>query len=98
MSRPRARVLAAVAMLLLALAVVALVSGCGSVAGGGGGAPQVHIAFEKDKLPNGLEVILRKDDRLPVGAVNVWYHAGPAKGHAAGTRVRTRLETIALQG
>src|SRR5215469_11687895 len=37
--------------------------------------PQIH--FEKYKLPNGLEVILSEDHRLPLVAVNLWYHVGP---------------------
>ncbi|HEY5924916.1 MAG TPA: pitrilysin family protein [Kofleriaceae bacterium] len=34
------------------------------------------IEFEKYKLPNGLEVILAPDTRVPLVAVNVWYHVG----------------------
>ena len=34
------------------------------------------IAFEKYKLANGLEVILAPDNRVPLVAVNVWYHVG----------------------
>ena len=34
------------------------------------------IAFEKYKLPNGLEVILAPDRSQPLVAVNVWYHVG----------------------
>src|SRR5690242_16213007 len=34
------------------------------------------IAFEKYKLPNGLEVILAPDQSVPLVAVNVWYHVG----------------------
>jgi len=34
--------------------------------------------YEKYKLPNGLEVILHEDHRLPLVAVNLWYHVGPA--------------------
>ncbi len=34
------------------------------------------IAFEKYKLPNGLEVILAPDPSVPLVAVNVWYHVG----------------------
>src|SRR5687767_11806058 len=42
-------------------------------------APDVpKLAFEKFTLPNGLEVILHQDRRLPIVAVNVWYHVGPA--------------------
>src|SRR5215468_12207454 len=36
------------------------------------------MQFEKVRLPNGLEVILRPDHRLPIVAVNLWYHVGPA--------------------
>jgi len=37
------------------------------------------IAFERYTLPNGLEVILAPDRRVPIVAVNVWYHVG--SGH-----------------
>jgi zinc protease len=37
-----------------------------------------QVAFEKTTLPNGLELILIEDHRLPVVAVNIWYHVGPA--------------------
>lgn len=40
--------------------------------------PLPAIAFEKTTLPNGLQVILVEDRRLPVVAVNIWYHVGPA--------------------
>ena len=34
--------------------------------------------IEKYTLPNGLEVILVEDHKLPLVAVNIWYHVGPA--------------------
>jgi len=37
-----------------------------------------ELKFEKYSLPNGLEVILSEDHRLPMVAVNLWYHVGPA--------------------
>jgi zinc protease len=37
-----------------------------------------QVAYEKTTLPNGLELILIEDHRLPIVAVNVWYHVGPA--------------------
>jgi zinc protease len=40
--------------------------------------PLPTIPFEKTTLPNGLELILVEDHRLPVVAVNIWYHVGPA--------------------
>ncbi|KFI05977.1 pitrilysin family protein [Massilia sp. BSC265] len=36
------------------------------------------VAFEKTTLPNGLQLILVEDRRLPIVAVNIWYHVGPA--------------------
>ena len=32
--------------------------------------------FTKTTLPNGLDVIVRREGRLPVVAVNLWYHVG----------------------
>ncbi len=46
-----------------------------------GGLP--NIAFEKYTLPNGLEVILAEDHRLPLVAFNVWFHVG-ARNEVAG--------------
>ncbi len=34
------------------------------------------IAFEKYKLPNGLEVILAPDQSVPIVSVEIWYHVG----------------------
>jgi predicted Zn-dependent peptidase len=41
-----------------------------------GTAAKLHVPYEKYQLPNGLEVILHEDHRLPVVAVDVWYHVG----------------------
>lgn len=41
-------------------------------------APVPTIAFDKFVLPNGLQLILVEDKRLPIVAVNLWYHVGPA--------------------
>src|SRR5690349_11618064 len=37
-----------------------------------------RLDFEKYTLPNGLEVILSRKTGLPMVAVNLWYHVGPA--------------------
>ncbi|ALK99845.1 peptidase M16 [Massilia sp. WF1] len=42
------------------------------------GSPLPQVAYTKTTLPNGLELILIEDHRLPIVAVNVWYHVGPA--------------------
>ncbi|HVJ21357.1 MAG TPA: pitrilysin family protein [Polyangiaceae bacterium] len=36
------------------------------------------LPFEKYTLDNGLTVILHRDPSLPLCAVNLWYHVGPA--------------------
>lgn len=35
------------------------------------------LAYQKYTLPNGLEVILHEDHRLPLVSLDVWYHVGP---------------------
>ena len=40
--------------------------------------PLPTIKFEKYTLPNGLDVILSEDHRLPLVSTNIWYHVGPA--------------------
>lgn len=35
-----------------------------------------EIAYEKFTLPNGLTVIVHEDHKIPVVAVNIWYHVG----------------------
>ncbi|HEX2713022.1 MAG TPA: pitrilysin family protein [Candidatus Acidoferrales bacterium] len=56
------------------------------------------IEFEKYKLPNGLEVILSEDHRLPMLAVNVWYHVGPANEVPGRTGFAHLFEHMMFQG
>ena len=44
-----------------------------------------RLAFEKYKPPNGLEVILVEDKRLPLVTVNTWYHVSPIQEKAGRT-------------
>src|SRR6266850_4622674 len=53
-----------VAALGLSVAVLPVIGCAGAGAKGGGEAPVVKLDFEKYTLPNGLDVILRKDSRL----------------------------------
>lgn len=63
------------------------------------GAPEIpHIAFEKYQLPNGLEVILSEDHRLPLVAVNLWYHVGPANEEPGRTGFAHLFEHMMFQG
>jgi zinc protease len=40
------------------------------------GRESLSIPYEKYRLKNGLEVILSVDRKLPIVAVNIWYHVG----------------------
>ena len=56
------------------------------------------IDFEKYSLPNGLDVILSEDHRLPLVAVNLWYHVGPANEAAGRTGFAHLFEHMMFQG
>jgi zinc protease len=56
-----------------------------------------HIAFEKYKLPNGLDVILSRDTRVPMVAVNLWYHVGPANEEPGRTGFAHLFEHMMFQ-
>jgi zinc protease len=60
--------------------------------------PMVQLDFEKYTLPNGLDVILRKDNRVPMVAVNLWYHVGPANEAAGRTGFAHLFEHMMFQG
>ena len=36
-----------------------------------------EIKYESFKLDNGLTVIVHQDNKVPMVAVNVWYHVAP---------------------
>src|SRR5262245_61615642 len=56
------------------------------------------IPFEKSVLGNGLEVILSEDHRLPLVAVNLWYHVGPANEEPGAHRLRASLRAHDVPG
>lgn len=56
------------------------------------------LEFEKYTLPNGLEVILSEDRRLPLVAVNLWYHVGPANEEPGRTGFAHLFEHMMFQG
>jgi zinc protease len=57
-----------------------------------------RLAFEKYTLSNGLVVILSGDRRLPMVAVNLWYHVGPANEEAGRTGFAHLFEHMMFQG
>jgi zinc protease len=56
------------------------------------------IPFEKYTLDNGLEVILAEDHRLPLVAVDIWYHVGPANEADGRTGFAHLFEHMMFQG
>jgi len=80
---------------------IVVASGCG----GSSSAPAKpasdappRIAFEKYTLPNGLDVILSEDKRLPMVSVNLWYHVGPANEGPGRTGFAHLFEHMMFQG
>jgi len=61
-------------------------------------APSAAIAFEQFQLANGLKVILHSDRSLPLVAVNVWYHVGPANEPAHRSGFAHLFEHLMFEG
>jgi len=57
-----------------------------------------QLKFEKYRLENGLEVILSEDHRLPMVAVNLWYHVGPANELPGRTGFAHLFEHMMFEG
>jgi predicted Zn-dependent peptidase len=62
------------------------------------GREALAIPYEKYSLPNGLEVILARDPKLPVVAVNVWYHVGAWHEQPGRTGFAHLFEHMMFQG
>ncbi|MFB1480500.1 M16 family metallopeptidase [Corallococcus sp. RDP092CA] len=62
------------------------------------GRENLAIPYEKYTLPNGLEVILSVDRKLPVVAVNVWYHVGAYDEQPGRTGFAHLFEHMMFQG
>jgi len=60
--------------------------------------PHLDLGTEKYRLGNGLEVILRRETRLPVVAVNLWYHVGPANEVPGRTGFAHLFEHMMFEG
>ena len=56
------------------------------------------IQFEKYKLPNGLQVILHVDKKLPVVHVNQWFHVGSKNEKLMRTGFAHLFEHMMFQG
>jgi zinc protease len=57
-----------------------------------------EIRYERYKLSNGLEVLLHEDHKLPIVAVDIWYHVGPMKERAGRTGFAHLFEHMMFEG
>jgi zinc protease len=57
-----------------------------------------EISYERYKLSNGLEVLLHEDHKLPIVAVDIWYHVGPVKERAGVTGFAHLFEHMMFEG
>jgi len=58
----------------------------------------LSIPFERYKLDNGLEVIMSVDRKIPVVAVNLWYHVGAYHEQPGRTGFAHLFEHMMFQG
>jgi zinc protease len=79
-------------------ALIVTAAACGRRAAPESPADLPTIPFEKYTLANGLEVILAQDRRLPLVAVDVWYHVGPANEPKGRTGFAHLFEHMMFQG
>ncbi len=60
--------------------------------------PLPHIPIERHTLSNGLRVVLSRDDRAPIVAVNLWYDVGSKHEKAGKTGFAHLFEHMMFQG
>jgi zinc protease len=56
------------------------------------------LPYEKYTLPNGLEVILYENHKLPLVAVDLWYHVGPVNEKVGRTGFAHLFEHMMFEG
>ena len=57
-----------------------------------------ELKYETYTLPNGLKVITREDHRLPLVAVDLWYHVGPLNERPGRTGFAHLFEHMMFEG
>ncbi len=57
-----------------------------------------ELKFETYTLPNGLKVITHEDHRLPLVAVDLWYHVGPLNERPGRTGFAHLFEHMMFEG
>ncbi len=61
-------------------------------------APRLAVPYTLFTLPNGLTVILHEDHRVPMVAVNVWYHVGSGRERPGRTGFAHLFEHLMFEG
>ena len=56
------------------------------------------LKYEKFTMPNGLVVIMHEDHRLPLVAVDLWYHVGPLNERTGRTGFAHLFEHMMFEG
>ncbi len=56
------------------------------------------LTYERYTLPNGLTVLLHEDHRLPLVAVDLWYHVGPVNESKGRTGFAHLFEHMMFEG
>jgi zinc protease len=56
------------------------------------------LSYERYTLPNGLTVLLHEDHRLPLVAVDLWYHVGPVNEAKGRTGFAHLFEHMMFEG
>jgi zinc protease len=57
-----------------------------------------EIKYQEFKLPNGLQVLTHEDHRLPLVAVDLWYHVGPLNEKPGRTGFAHLFEHMMFEG
>jgi zinc protease len=57
-----------------------------------------ELKYEKYTMPNGLVVLLHEDHRLPLVAVDLWYHVGPLNERPGRTGFAHLFEHMMFEG
>ena len=58
----------------------------------------MQIAFDKQTLDNGLDVIIHVDHSCPIVAVNLWYHVGSKNEQPGRTGFAHLFEHLMFEG
>ncbi len=85
-------------LIFLGLAMLGQAAAGTSPAPAAASSPLPQIKYEKYTLKNGLDVILYEDHRLPLVAVNIWYHVGPANERPGRTGFAHLFEHMMFEG